>query len=386
MKSKINKYFFQEFLRYFSIVLFALVSIIWISQAVNFLDLVIEDGHTFSIYFYYTLLSIPKIITKLMPFSFLTALILTILKLEKDNELIVLWTSGLNKIRIVNLIFIISILALIIQLTLASTITPSTLNLSRSMLKDSTLEFFPSLIKEKQFNDTVQDVTFFIEKKSNDGSIKNIFIRDKNKIMRDDSQKSSTIIAKSGFLKQTQDERYLILFNGSIQKENLSGKLNFINFEKIILSLDDLTTKSITQPKIQETSSFELIKCVLNNDIFNYINYEIKDKGNKFECEKNNNKNTIIELNRRFGMPLYIPILALIGSFLLSSRQEHKMSGLYNFIYPLIGFFILVFAEISIRYSYKTLYTFLYYSIPIFSLPIVYFILIKTFKYENLKS
>ena len=133
MKSKINKYFFQEFLRYFSIVLFALVSIIWISQAVNFLDLVIEDGHTFSLYFYYTLLSIPKIITKLMPFSFLAALIFTILKLEKDNELIVLWTSGLNKIRIVNLIFFISILALIIQLTLASTLTPSTLNLSRSI-------------------------------------------------------------------------------------------------------------------------------------------------------------------------------------------------------------------------------------------------------------
>ena len=49
---------------------------------------------------------------------------------------------------------------------------------TRAILKNSSLDFFPSLIKEKQFNDTVEDVTFFVEKKSADGSFENIFIRD----------------------------------------------------------------------------------------------------------------------------------------------------------------------------------------------------------------
>ena len=108
MKNKIYRYFFSEFIRYFTVTLFALTSIIWTIQAVNFLDLVTDDGHAFRIYLFYSFLTIPKIITKLIPFSFLIASILTILKLEKDNELIILWTSGLNKIRIVNLIFYIS--------------------------------------------------------------------------------------------------------------------------------------------------------------------------------------------------------------------------------------------------------------------------------------
>ena len=109
MKNRIYKYFFYELFRYFTVVLFALTAIIWTIQAVNFLDLVTDDGHAFAIYFYYSILTIPKILTKLIPFSFLISLIITILKMEKDNELIILWTSGLNKIYIVNLIFKISI-------------------------------------------------------------------------------------------------------------------------------------------------------------------------------------------------------------------------------------------------------------------------------------
>ena len=102
MKKTIYKYIFYEFSRYFITTLFALSAIVWAVQAVNFLDLVTEDGHAFTIYFSYSLLTLSKVLTKLIPFSFMIATVLTILKLEKDNELIILWTSGLNKMFIVN--------------------------------------------------------------------------------------------------------------------------------------------------------------------------------------------------------------------------------------------------------------------------------------------
>ena len=148
MKNTIYKYFFHEFVRYFIVVLFALTAVIWTIQAVNFLDLVTDDGHAFMVYAFYSLLTIPKILTKLIPFSFLIASMLTIFKLEKDNELIVLWTSGLNKIHVVNLIFRISILIMFVQLLMSTIINPSTLNFSRIMLKNSELQFVPSLLNE----------------------------------------------------------------------------------------------------------------------------------------------------------------------------------------------------------------------------------------------
>ena len=116
MKNTIYKYFFHEFLRYFLISMFALSVIVWTVQAVNFLDLVTEDGHAFTIYFAYSFLTISKVLTKLIPFCFLLSIILTILKFEKDNELIILWTSGLNNIHVVNLIFRISLKVMILNL------------------------------------------------------------------------------------------------------------------------------------------------------------------------------------------------------------------------------------------------------------------------------
>jgi len=395
MKNKINKYFFKQFLRYFAVTLFSVISVAWIVQAVNFLDLVVEDGHAFSVYFSFSLLTIPKIITRLIPFCFLISIILTVVKFEKDNELIVLWTSGLNKIRIVNLILLISFVTMLLHVFMASTITPLTLNISRSILKNSTLDFFPTLIKEKKFNDSIEDVTFFVEEKAPDGSFKNIFIRDNNKIFDTGGLKSSTIYAKSGYIQQDKNSRYIILFDGTIQKEKPNGKINSLKFKKTSLDIMGLAGKTITEPKIQETASSRLLTCTTGNDFFSsltFINldsfYYTKDNkkniiGESHNCSKGN-KNILIELNRRFGMPLYIPILALVVSFLLSSRKENRMAEFRKYIYFFIGVFVIVTSEISIRYSTTDYYILLYYMFPFLIMSIIYLILLKTFKYENL--
>ena len=216
MKNTIYKYIFYEFLRYFSITLFAFAIIVWTIQSVNFLDLVTEDGHAFTTYFIYSSLTLSKVLTKLIPFCFMVALVLTISKLEKDNEMIVIWTSGLNKIYIVNLIFRISLLIMFVQLVFTSVLNPTLLNLSRNVIKNSQLQFIPSLLKVKQFNDTVEGLTIFVDKKEKNGIYKNIFIRDEGKILSKIGTESSTIFAKSGHM--STDEKYLILYNGNIQK------------------------------------------------------------------------------------------------------------------------------------------------------------------------
>ena len=183
MKNTIYKYIFYEFVRYFTITLFALTAIAWTVQAVNFLDLITEDGQAFTIYFSYSFLTISKVLTKLIPFCFLVSAVLTILKFEKDNELIALWTSGLNKMHIVNYMIRISLLIMFVQLLLTTVINPTLLNVSRSLLKNSELKFVPSFLKEKQFNDTIEGLTIFVDSKSKDNIFKNIFIRDESNIL-----------------------------------------------------------------------------------------------------------------------------------------------------------------------------------------------------------
>ena len=82
MKNTIYKYFFHEFIRYFAVVLFASTAIIWTIQAVNFLDLVTDDGHSFKIYLFYSFLTLSKIITKLIPLTFFSIIIPNLRRLD----------------------------------------------------------------------------------------------------------------------------------------------------------------------------------------------------------------------------------------------------------------------------------------------------------------
>ena len=373
MKKTIYKYFFNEFLRYFIITLFALSVIVWTIQAVNYLDLVSEDGHAFTIYFFYSLLTLSKVLTKLIPFCFLIATVLTVSKLEKDNELMVLWTSGLNKIHIANFLFTISLLVMLIQLLFTTAINPNLLYSSRMLLKNSELQFIPSLLKERQFNDTVEGLTIFVDKKDENQIFKNIFIRDDGKILSEIGGTSSTIFAKHGYI--NNNEKNFILHDGSIQRLKEDGTINVFKFEKTILNLSGITTKSIIEPKMQETSTIKILLCMKNKDI-NIHNCNI---------DKKSLMDNKIEINKRFGMPFYIPLIALICSFLLTSRKDKKIYNYKKYIYFFIGFIILAFAEILVRYSgISWSHSIIYYLLPIAVSPLIYFTLIRTFKYENL--
>ncbi len=382
LSNKIYKHFLFELSRYFFLVLFTFTIIVWAVQAVNFLDLIVEDGHGVSVYLYYSLLNIPKILTKFIPLSFLIALFLTILKFESENEFLILWTSGLNKMKVVNFFFKVSIIITILQLLFASLINPKFLNHSRSLIKSSNLDYVSTMVKSKQFNDTIEGLTIYVEEKKQNGVLKNIFIRDDGHVLKSlENSKGSnnvTIFAKEGKIEQGSEGNYLVLRNGTIQKENKKNEIISINFIKTNMQIEGLQTKSIIMPKIQETSSKILIDCMTLGE----KNVEL------LNCPQTDSKiDTLAELNRRFGMPLYIPCISLILSFLLISRKEQKRNNIYKYFYFGLSFVILITAEILVRYSGKSyFYSYFYYLLPLICVPFFYYLLFKKFYNENLKT
>jgi len=385
MRNTIYRYFFVEFISLFTLILISTCVIVWIVQAVNYLDFVTEDGHAFSVYFTYSILNIPKVISRLIPLVFLISLLTTILQFEKNNELLVFWTSGLNKIRLVNLAFKISILITLFQLLLSLTISPSSLNFARSILKSSSITLFSSLVKEKKFNDTVKGLTVFVEKKKPNGEMLNVFLRDDTP----GNAKSKTIIAKKGYIITKgvmpfvkvgvlTEQNFLVLFDGVIHTEKINNKINFLNFYKTEINLSYFDSKTTTYPKIQENNTLSLLNCIK----------PFLDGGKTTLSEpqcRARIDDIAAELNRRFGMPLYIPIISIIICYMLSSRIESKYYYLQKYIIFITAFTILVFAEIMVRYSGNSvLSTIVYYSLPPLLILLNYLNLIRIFKFENL--
>ena len=363
---KIYKHFFSELSKHFFIVLFALTIIVWTVQSVNFLDLIVEDGHSIGLYLKFSLLNVIKIITKFIPLSFLVSIIFTIQKFDSDNELMALWTAGLSKIKIINFFFKVSILVTLLQLILACLVNPTLLNHSRSLIKSSNINFVTSTIKTNQFNDTVEGLTIFVEEKTDNGSFKNILIRDESKIIKSlDNDKDSgnlTIFAKRAKLFDSENS-LLVLEDGTMHSENKKGEIKVVDFKKTRLNLSGMKTKSIIQTKVQETRSDYLLKCLI----------KINDQEKLLNCPEKRKIEVLAEINRRFGMPLYVPFVALLCSFLLINREESKYAGMYKYYYGSMSLLILVMAEILVRYSgFSYYYSLIYYLFPVIFMPILY--------------
>ena len=97
MEKLIFRKFFFDIIGFFLIGILCLSLIVWVIQAVNYLDFVSEDGHSFKVYLYYTFLSFPKIFSRLLLFIFFISIFYTILRYEEKNELVILWTNGIKK-------------------------------------------------------------------------------------------------------------------------------------------------------------------------------------------------------------------------------------------------------------------------------------------------
>ena len=134
MKKLIFKKLANDISFFFLISTVSLSTIIWIIQAVNYLDLISEDGHGLKVYFLFTLFSLPKIISKILPFIFMISLFYTIIRYEFKNELIIYWISGVTKINFVNILIKKSLIFFILQLVFTS-LVPYTLDKGRSFFR-----------------------------------------------------------------------------------------------------------------------------------------------------------------------------------------------------------------------------------------------------------
>ena len=374
LQNKIYQNFTKEILKTFIVILFGLSAIAWTVRAVNFLDLIVESGYSITTYFQYSFLNLTAIITKLIPLSFLLSLMIFLIKQLQENELIILWTSGVKKLKIVNLFFLISIFILIFYLFFSSILTPLALNKSRNLLNKEGFNSFLPTIRIQQFSDSFKGFTFIVEEKFQN-EIKNVFMYDKSKALKnltsnDTEVNTTTIIAKEGIV----EEKNMVLFNGNIISTNQNNqKSNIVKFEQLNIDLKNLKTGTIKQIKLQETSSFDLIRCIreFSKTIIN--------------CKEDAKDEIVTILNRRFLLPFYIPIIALVCSFLLIKTQSKRNFFLNKYSIFLFSFTVLLYSELIIRFTgMSQIIGTLFVVSPFILIPILYLILILKLNRETI--
>jgi lipopolysaccharide export system permease protein len=369
LQNKIYQNFFIEIIKTFLIILFGLSLVALTVRAVSFLELIVENGYPVLTYFQYSLLNLFGIAPKFIPLSFLVALTIFIVKHSQDSEFIILWTSGVEKIQVVNLFIFVSITITAFYLIFSTFLSPLALNKSRQLLSQDNLNSFLPTVRTQEFSDSFKGFTFFVEKKFNN-ELQNIFLNDKNNVLKNlssntTSTNNTTIVANNGFI----EGQKIFLFDGQIiSSKNNGTDTEIIKFEQLNVDLSGLSTTTIKKPKLQELSTLKLINCFIKNSI-----------KSKF-CNQDFKKEIIPNLSRRIILPLYIPVVALLCSFLLikSGKKQTNKSIIF-----LLSFILLLSTELIVRYTgiYDSLIIF-FFLLPFLLLFIFYFFLILKFSKE----
>ena len=206
--------------------------------------------------------------------------------------------------------------------------------------------------------------------------MENIFVQDDNGALNlalDEvkSSKNTIIIAKKGIIKNNK----LLLFEGNIQTKNNNNELKNFFFEKTELNIKNFNSRTITDIKVQETNSMQLINCIFNIQ-----------KTNLQNCSADK-KEAIEHMSRRIIKPFYITLIALLSSFLLIYKKEKKTAFVKKYFIFFTIFIILIFSEILLKFSgLSKLNFFVYVLIPIILFLTIYILLILTFNKEKISS
>jgi len=374
MKKIIFKNFLRETTIFFLLSCSSVALIVWVIQAVNFLGFVTEDGHGFRIYFLYTLLSLPKIINEILPFMFFFSVFFTLVKYEDQNQTIIYWSNGIKKSEFLNVIIKYSLIFLILQSIMNVFLVPYTQDKARSFIRQSNIDFLPSLVKPKKFMDTVEKLTIYVDKKNSLDQFENIVIKDTY-----NNNDSRIIYAKTGFFIQVNDQNFLVLDKGKILNIN-KGKTTVIDFNKTQLNLSDYSSKTTKYPKLQEVNIFVLLKCLFQpKDQRSTIMIGDKNKF-RFQCshEPKQLNNLSQEVFSRIFKPLYFPLLAIISALLLIKSKNSIGYSRYKILIFVTGVILIAFSEILTKFfSYNFNKSFLLMITPILISIMFYFLFYK---------
>ncbi len=366
---------------FFLITLLSSSLIIWVFQAVNFLDILIEDGRDYWVYFSYSLLNLPKTMSKLLPFAFFFSFFYVISKYELNNELMIFWNFGVKKFELINFLVGISLILLILQILLTAFIVPKSQDLARSYLRLSNFNFFENFMKAGKFNDNIKGLTIYSEKKDENGFYYNIYLKNNT-----DNKNVQITYANKGIFKKFKNANVLRLINGhTISKIN--NEFTNISFSQSDINLSDTMTNTITVRKTQEISTLNLVKCLSILKDYNFIKFSKNDLDEQ-NCDMSNINNLLKEVYKRIFIPFYIPVLMLTTLLLIIKSKESINFSLRRIIVFTFGFFIIIFSETSLRMVDNEIVQNIKIAvIPFLLILILYFIFYKSFyfKSSNLK-
>jgi lipopolysaccharide export system permease protein len=221
------RYIFRQLLGPLILVVISLSGVVWLTQSLRFIDLIVNKGLSISLFLTLTVLLIPSLLSIILPIALFAAVIYTYHRLITDSEIVVLRATGMSNLRLsgpaVALGAVVAIAVLIVNLYFM----PVGFRLFKDMQFEIRHSVASVLLQEGVFNSPIDGLTIYVGERDSGGELADILVHDSR-----DPVQPSTLMAERGMLVRTPDGPRFVLLNGSRQTLDAEdGQLSMLYFE-----------------------------------------------------------------------------------------------------------------------------------------------------------
>lgn len=220
------------------IVAFSLTSIVWLTQALRFIDFIVNRGVSALTFLKLTALIIPSLLFVVLPMTLFIAVMFIYSRLISDSELVVLQSAGMSRFDISKPVLLAGTVATLFAYFISLYALPVTYRQFKDMQSFLRDNYASLLLQEEVFNTPVEGMTVFVRQRDqNTGLLKGILVHDNR-----DVKNPVTMMAQQGQLEQTRKGPRFLLYQGNRQ-EMKDGRLSFLKFDNYTIDLSFYTRK-----------------------------------------------------------------------------------------------------------------------------------------------
>ena len=231
----ISRYIFLQIAASLALTLTTLIGIVWLSQALQEINLVMAQGQTLGLFLLVTTLALPSLVVVIAPVALLISVLYVLNRLNSDSELVIVTAAGASRLQIIAPVMAMGALVMLLTGTLSTIIQPDSLRQIRNIITQVNADVIASMAQEGRFTN-VQGLTLHIRQRGSDGSLEGLMLHDPR-----DGEQVTTYLAERGRISREEDAAFLVMENGSLQRRGVNPEdVTVVAFDRYVYDLSNL--------------------------------------------------------------------------------------------------------------------------------------------------
>lgn len=237
---RLSTYVLKQLIGPVAMFAFLMTCVIWLTQALRLLDLIINRGQSATTFVYLSLLVVPSLLVLILPLSFFFGTLYALNRLNADSELVVMASAGYGRAQLALPGLVAAAIVMAITYLCSLYLMPAGQRTLNSKLMDIQANVGAALYNEGTFNTPAKGLTVFIRSIDNDGVIHGALVHDNR-----NPKAPITYFAESGRIVQTPAGMRLVMLNASMQRATKHGaKLEVLKFARYPFNLEQFAKKA----------------------------------------------------------------------------------------------------------------------------------------------